>query len=256
MAFSVPTTSAASGSVTPGSVTSRSVTSRATAGAGGATGITGTTASASTGTNDSGSKLGKAAGMGKDDFLTLLVAQLKNQDPMKPMEDREFVTQLAQFSSLEALEKLNEKLEAVAGAQLLGEAAGLIGKQVDAKLPDGTLVSGVVSRVNMIDGKPLLVVGAATIALDLITNVGAPPAPTLPAPTTGTTAPIPGQPAPPAPTTGPAPTAPAPTTGTGPTSPAPTTAPVPTAAPAPTLPMPMPPAPITMDAGAIRTSRP
>ncbi len=203
-------------------VSTTSPAPRAASSTGGATGTTRTAATGTTGTtgttdsSDTGSKLGKAAGMGKDDFLTLLVAQLKNQDPMKPMEDREFVTQLAQFSSLEALEKLNTKLEALAGAQLLGEAAGLIGKQVDAKLPDGTLVSGVVSRVNMIDGKPLLVVGTNTIALDLITNVGGTAAPTTGATTpTTATAPAPGT----TPTTGTAPTAgTAPMTGTSPTA--------------------------------------
>ena len=123
-----------------------------------------------------GSKLGAAAGMGKQDFLQLLIAQLKNQDPMKPMEDREFVTQLAQFSSLETLEALKTGMEELAGAQLLGEAAGLIGKQVEAKLPDGSIVKGVVSQVKLIDGKPRLQVGDKLIELSLVTNVGGTPA--------------------------------------------------------------------------------
>jgi len=48
--------------------------------------------------------------LGKDDFLQLLVAKMTNQDPMNPMEDSDFIAQLAQFSSLEQLSNMNENL--------------------------------------------------------------------------------------------------------------------------------------------------
>ena len=124
-----------------------------------------------TGTKSSSSSLGAAAGMGKDDFMKLLMAQLKNQDPMKPMEDKEFITQLAQFSSLEATEKMTQTLEDLNGAQMLIQAATLIGKQVVAKLESGETVSGPITQVHMIDGKPMAVVNGKEIATSLITSV-------------------------------------------------------------------------------------
>jgi len=187
-----------------------------------ASSITNTTSSSTTGTTGTtgtgstlGSKIGAAAGMGKDDFMKLLIAQLQNQDPMKPMDDKEFITQLAQFSSLEATNKMTETLEEMAGAQLLAQAASLIGKQVSAKLEDGTVVTGPVSQVHMIDGKPQVVVNGQEIATSLITSVTN-PASTTTAPTTSPTTTTPA-------TTTPATTASASAaTSTAPTNAAPT----------------------------------
>jgi flagellar basal-body rod modification protein FlgD len=71
--------------------------------------------------------------MGKEDFLTLLVAQLKNQDPLNPDDPTEFTAQLAQFSSLEQLYNLNDSMQALATAQGNSEkltALSLIGQSV------------------------------------------------------------------------------------------------------------------------------
>jgi len=122
-------------------------------------------------TSKTGSTIGTAAGLGKDDFMQLLIAQLKNQDPMKPTDDTQFVAQLAQFSTLEATNKMSDALEELAGMQALGEAAALIGKQVSAKLTDGTVVTGTVSQIHMVDSKAKVVVNGQEIDASLITNV-------------------------------------------------------------------------------------
>ena len=80
----------------------------------------------------------KAGGiMGKDEFLQLLVAQLKNQDPMNPMNSEEFAAQLAQFSSVEQLIEINDTLAgqegmnaAVVEIMNASSALGVIGKEV------------------------------------------------------------------------------------------------------------------------------
>lgn len=71
--------------------------------------------------------------MGKEDFLTLLVAQLQNQDPMNPDDPTEFTAQLAQFSSLEQLFNLNESMDELAVSQVQSDNLGtmnLMGKEV------------------------------------------------------------------------------------------------------------------------------
>jgi flagellar basal-body rod modification protein FlgD len=137
--------------------------------------VASTTNSNGTNNNSATSGLGAAAGLGKDDFMQLLIAQLKNQDPMKPMEDKEFITQLAQFSSLEATEKLNTQLEELLGSQSLVQAAALIGKQATAKLPTGETLTGTISEVRMLNGQPTVILNGQEVDSSLITvlNAGA-----------------------------------------------------------------------------------
>ncbi len=78
----------------------------------------------------------KKAVLGKDDFFKLLLAQLKNQDPLKPMDGTDFAVQLAQFSSLEQLSNINTEIKNLADKQAFTNrayAVGLLGRDVVAK---------------------------------------------------------------------------------------------------------------------------
>lgn len=82
---------------------------------------------------------------GRDEFLTLLVAQLKHQDPLNPMESTEFTAQLAQFSSLEQLFNINDNLEILQGAEDGQRPENLldyIGKEIKSSDSDITLNNG------------------------------------------------------------------------------------------------------------------
>lgn len=77
----------------------------------------------------------KTSSMGKDDFLHLLVSQLQNQDPLSPMDSTGFTAQLAQFSSLEELQNINDTLGNVGNSQKIltnSQAVDYIGKNIQA----------------------------------------------------------------------------------------------------------------------------
>ncbi|WP_062048721.1 flagellar hook assembly protein FlgD [Bacillus sp. JCM 19034] len=74
--------------------------------------------------------------LGKDDFLKILIAQLQNQDPANPMDDREFIAQMAQFSSLEQMTNMNQAIQSfvqLQQSQSLVQHSELIGKTVQWK---------------------------------------------------------------------------------------------------------------------------
>ena len=110
---------------------------------------------------------GTPNGLGKDDFLKLLLTQLSNQDPMKPMEDKEFIAQLAQFNTLEQMQQANKHLIDMVSSQSLSQASALLGKNVESV--GG--VKGEVSAVTMLDGQPRLTVGKVQVPLSEITKV-------------------------------------------------------------------------------------
>ncbi len=112
--------------------------------------VTSVSAATDTKTTDqtAAAALGQAAGPGSLDyeaFLKLLVTQMQNQDPLNPMDDTEYVAQLATFSNVEQNIITNQRLEAVLTAQALGDAGALIGRTVT--VPEGQ--SGVVQQVQI-----------------------------------------------------------------------------------------------------------
>jgi flagellar basal-body rod modification protein FlgD len=82
---------------------------------------------------DTGMYESKSAALGKDDFLTLLLTQLQNQDPLNPADSTEYTAQLAQFSSLEQLGNINDNLEYMHLFQASinnAQAVSFIGKEI------------------------------------------------------------------------------------------------------------------------------
>lgn len=108
--------------------------------------------------------------LGKDQFLKILITQLQNQDPMQPMEDKEFIAQMAQFSSVEQLMNISTQLTAL--NQNLGSVSGLIGKEV-SWLDSSTseVKSGTVDSIVVASGAQYAMVGKEKIALTDITSI-------------------------------------------------------------------------------------
>src|SRR5260370_33935754 len=80
----------------------------------------------------------KTKSLGKQDFLKLLMAQLQNQDPMKPMDDTQMIAQMAQFSALEASQQLNATMQTSNNMQTVLQAGAHICKNTQANQSAGT----------------------------------------------------------------------------------------------------------------------
>ncbi len=84
--------------------------------------------------------------LGKDDFLKLLIVQMQNQDPTDPMDNTQFMAQMAQFSSLEQMTNMNANFEKMNEMLTSNQAVNTIGKTVELDLGDTTTM-GVVEAV-------------------------------------------------------------------------------------------------------------
>jgi flagellar basal-body rod modification protein FlgD len=103
------------------------------------------------------------------DFLTLLAAQMKYQDPDNPMSGTDFATQLAQFSTLQGIQKLNTNFNSM----LMAQAASLIGTNVTYTNPGSTTAAqGIVSAVQVdATGNVQLVIGKNTVPLTQVSGI-------------------------------------------------------------------------------------
>jgi flagellar basal-body rod modification protein FlgD len=111
--------------------------------------------------------------LGKDDFLKILITQLQHQDPSKPLEDKEFIAQMAQFTSLEQLSNMNTEMKAL--RQTMGLSPAFIGKQISWSEKDifgNTVVkNGLVDGLKYKDGIQYATVGEEEVSLDQIVKV-------------------------------------------------------------------------------------
>ena len=96
-------------------------------------------------------------------FLQLLIAEMKNQDPTKPMDAAQFVSQLASFSGVEQAVKTNAKLDAIMSSIALTQAEGFIGRTVTSA--DGSISGKVVSVQVTSDGANALLDNGKSILL-------------------------------------------------------------------------------------------
>ncbi|BFT73070.1 flagellar hook capping FlgD N-terminal domain-containing protein [Paenibacillus sp. P36] len=111
--------------------------------------------------------------LGKDDFLKILITQLQNQDPTQPLQDKEFIAQMAQFTSVEQLTNMAGEMKLM--RQSLGFVSGLIGKSITWDETDSTGAtvenSGVVDSITFKDGNQFANVKGVEISLDKLKKI-------------------------------------------------------------------------------------
>ncbi len=115
-------------------------------------------------------KASKKQELGQDDFLRLMTEQLKNQDPMKPMDSTAFLGQLAQFSTVSGIQSLNTSFGSLSSSMNSNQAlqaAGLVGERVLVPSDTGTL-----GATGSLDGAVDVPTGAGSVAVDVVDAAG------------------------------------------------------------------------------------
>ena len=117
----------------------------------------------------------------QQDFLQLLSTQMQNQDPMQPMDDSQFMAQMAQFSTLQATTTMGTDMTALRTHSDLATASSLVGRNVTITNETVGVVNGTVTGVDASSGSAQVVIGGKSYSLSDITSV-------TPVATTATTA--------------------------------------------------------------------
>ncbi|GIU68051.1 flagellar hook assembly protein FlgD [Candidatus Phycosocius spiralis] len=116
----------------------------------------------------------RAFGLGFEDLLKIILTQLTYQDPLKPVENYEFVSQLAQFTQIQQTEIMSDRLQGILRSESTSQATSLLGKFVDIPSGTGVLTAKVLS-VTFVNNEPRLTVQTsnptATIGNIAVTTV-------------------------------------------------------------------------------------
>src|SRR4051794_39829649 len=122
--------------------------------------VSATDSSAAASNASTSSAATSAFGLSFDSLLKIILTQLTYQDPLKPMDNFEFVSQLAQFSQIQIGQTSNDRLQDVAAAQATLQATSLLGRTVDIPAGSSTL-TGKVTSISFADGVPKIAIQTA-----------------------------------------------------------------------------------------------
>jgi len=98
------------------------------------------------------------AGLNLNDLLRVLLTELTNQDPLKPVDNTAFMAQIAQFASLDSTQQMSSNIQQLVGLQAITQTVGLIGRTVSAFTDSGSAISGQVTALALSNGVPLLTI--------------------------------------------------------------------------------------------------
>jgi flagellar basal-body rod modification protein FlgD len=110
-----------------------------------------------------------AFGLDFQSMLNIILTQLTYQDPLKPLDNFEFISQLGQFAQLQQGQSLNDDVTNLLTAQSSLQATGLLGKTVDLTPQNGVASSGSVTAIGFSSGTPVLTV--TTSGGQILTNI-------------------------------------------------------------------------------------
>jgi len=136
--------------------------------------VTSTTAASNASALDTLNAQNNAMGkktLDQGDFFKLLTAQLASQDPLKPMDDMSFISQMASFSSLQEMQTLSGNISSFTQQQGLANASNYLGKTVTVMDEAGLDLTGVVSSIGIDMGVPMLTINGKSYGVDAVKNV-------------------------------------------------------------------------------------
>ncbi|MDP0499627.1 MAG: flagellar hook capping FlgD N-terminal domain-containing protein [Verrucomicrobiota bacterium JB022] len=109
--------------------------------------------------------------MGQEDFFSLLLTQLTNQNPLDPMDNTEFIAQMAQFSSLEQMGDMNSQMSSLSQSQSSLIAQSYIGKDVTVQVDSSTTLQGKIDSVSLNKGEVKVQIEGKSYTLDQIVQI-------------------------------------------------------------------------------------
>jgi flagellar basal-body rod modification protein FlgD len=111
-------------------------------------------------------------GLDQNQFMSLLLAGLQNQDPLEPMSNQDFLGQLAQFANLQGMQQMNANFSEMLKLTQMTQGSDTIGRTVQYTDASNNPASGRVSGLTVTNGQVFLEVGSASVSLDSVTSVG------------------------------------------------------------------------------------